>query len=276
MALDLADHLFAALPALRIHPTAKRIRALVDGGAVVDSTRARIVWEPRRIVPSYAVPIADIAGTLTPTGARLPVEPRPVMMGAGPPVLDPGTGFSFHTTPGQTFDITVGPNVLPGAAFVPDDPDLEGVAVLDFDAFDEWREEDELLVGHARDPLKTVDTRRSTRRVVIELAGVSLADSTHSIMLFETHLPTRYYLPRDDVRIDVLAPTSTTTVCAYKGRARYWSATIGGETVPDVAWTYEEPHNYATAVKDMVCFLNERVDITVDGTPQDRPITPWS
>ena len=55
MALRFADHLFGALPELRIHPTEKRIRAFVDGQLVVDSTRALIVWEPRRIVPSSAM-----------------------------------------------------------------------------------------------------------------------------------------------------------------------------------------------------------------------------
>ena len=125
-------------------------------------------------------------------------------LGDGPPVLDPGSPFSFHTTPGQPYDITIGATTLAGAAFVPADPDLGGAAILDFDAFDEWREEDELLVGHARDPFKTVDTRRSSARVVVEIGGVVVADSSRPVMLFETHLPTRYYLPRDDVRMDLL------------------------------------------------------------------------
>ena len=85
-----------------------------------------------------------------------------------------------------------------------------------------------MLVGHARDPFKTVDTRHSSRRVEIEVAGMTVADSTRSVMLFETYLPTRYYLPREDVRMDLLAPTDTASVCAYKGHARYWSAYVGG------------------------------------------------
>ena len=97
-------------------------------------------------------------------------------------------------------------STLAAAAFVPDDPDFEGYAIVDFDAFDEWREEDELLVGHARDPFTTIDTRRSSRRVVVEIAGRPVADSTRTTMLFETYLPTRYYLPRDDVRMDLLEP----------------------------------------------------------------------
>jgi uncharacterized protein (DUF427 family) len=275
MALDLAHHLFAALPELRSHPTGKRIRALARGQVVVDSRQAVIVWEPRRIVPSYAVPVADIAGALTPTDASAAAA-RPVTLGDGPPVLDPRSPFSFHTTPGQPYDITIGATTLAGAAFVAADPDLGGAAILDFDAFDEWREEDERLVGHARDPFKTVDTRRSSAHVVVEISGVVVADSSRPVMLFETHLPTRYYLPRDDVRMDLLERTATTTVCAYKGQAVYWSATVGDVTITDVAWSFELPHNYATAVGDLICFFNERVDISVDGTPLPQPHTPWS
>lgn len=122
----------------------------------------------------------------------------------------------------------------------------------------------------------TVTTRASTDHVTISVDGTVIADSRRPVVLDETGLPTRYYLPRDDVRRDLLTPTDTTTVCAYKGHAAYWSATVGAATIADVAWSFEQPHNYATAVGDLICFFNERVDITVDGTPMPRPQTPWS
>jgi uncharacterized protein (DUF427 family) len=276
MALDLAEHFFAALLELRFHPTAKRIRAFVSDDAVVDSTRAWVVWEPRRIVPSYAVPQGDIHAVLVENTQGATAEERAVRLGDGPAVLDPRSGFSVHTTPGRAFDIRTDAATLTGAAFVPSDPRFDGYAILDFEAFGEWREEDELLLAHARDPFKTVDTRRTSRRVVVEIAGVTVADSKQSTMLFETYLPTRYYLPREDVRMELLHPTETTTACAYKGLASYWSATIGNTVVDDVVWSFEQPHNYATAVKDMLAFFNERVDITVDGERIERPRTPWS
>ena len=192
----------------------------------------------------------------------------------GPEVLDPSTGFTFHTMEGRSFDIVTGTSTLPAAAFAAADADLDGFVVVDFDAFDEWREEDEVLVGHARDPFTTVDTRHSSRRVEVEIAGVAIAASTRSVMLFETYLPTRYYLPRGDVRMDLLVPSATTSVCAYKGRARYWSAHVDGAVVTDVAWSYEEPHNYATLVQDMICFFNERVDLRVDGEHLAVPAAP--
>jgi uncharacterized protein (DUF427 family) len=276
MALDLADHFFASLPELRYHPTAKRIRAFIGGAAVVDSTHSWVVWEPRRIVPAYAVPDCDIRGALVESTPEAVSEERAVRLGDGPPVLDPRSGFSAHTTPGTAFDITTDAATLAGAAFTPSDPVFDGYAILDFQAFDEWREEDELLLAHARDPFKTVDTRRSSRRVVVEIDGVTVADSTRPTMLFETYLPTRYYLPREDVRMDLLQPTETTTACAYKGLASYWSATVNGTVVDDVVWSFAQPHNYATAVKDLLSFFNERVDITVDGERLERPRTPWS
>lgn len=275
MALRFADHEFAALPELRWHPEAKRIRAFAGGALVVDSTRARIVWEPRRVVPSFAIPIDDVDATLV-AGDADRAEEQPVQLGDGPPVLDPSTGFALHTVEGRSLDIVTNNSNMKAAAFAPADSDFDGYVIVDFDVFDEWREEDEVLVGHARDPFKTVDTRRSSRRVDVEIAGVIVGSSTRSVMLFETYLPTRYYLPREDVRMDLLAPSDTTTVCAYKGHARYWSAHLDGTVVTDVAWSYEDPHNYATLVQDMISFFNERVDLRIDGEPVARPRTPWS
>jgi uncharacterized protein (DUF427 family) len=275
MALRFADHEFAALPELRWHPEPKRIRARAGGLDVIDSTRARLAWEPRRIVPSFAIPLGDINGTLAAAEPGI-AEEHAVRLGDGPAVLDPSTRFKFHSTPGRSFDIVTATSTLAAAAFTPDDADLAGHAIIDFDAFDEWREEDDVLVGHARDPFKTVDTRHSSRRIEVRIEGVTIADSTQSVMLFETYLPTRYYLPRTDVRMELLVASDTASVCAYKGYARYWSVHLGDSVVTDVAWSYEEPHNYATSVAGMVSFFNERVDLCVDGEQFDRPRSPWS
>ena len=101
MALDMADHAFSAVGELRLHPTAKWIRAAVADVTVVDSRRAIIVWEPRRIVPSYAVPVEDLHARLEPAQAGSDVE-HAIRVGDGPPVLDPGTAFSVHTAPGTS------------------------------------------------------------------------------------------------------------------------------------------------------------------------------
>ena len=264
---------------LRYEPTSKRIRAMLGDDTVIDSTRAMLIWEPRRIVPSYAVPAADIRGELIPeetavtaagaeTGSRLAAL-------SDAPVLDPSIPFAAHTAEGRPAGLRVGDQDRAGVAFHVADAALAGYVVLDFGAFDAWYEEDELNVAHPRDPFKRIDVLRSSRHVRLELDGEVVAESSRPVMLFETLLPARYYLPREDVQA-VLTRSETRTFCAYKGRASYWSATVGARTVPDIAWTYEEPLHDAAQVRGLIAFFNEHVDVTVDGQRQERPVTPWS
>jgi uncharacterized protein (DUF427 family) len=273
------DVFMGGLGELRHEPTARRIRAVLDGGTVVDTTQAMLVREPRRIVCSYAVPADDIAAELVPAdavaadaagtvGARIPEL-------SGRPVLDPSIPFAVHTAEGRAADLRAGKQDRPAAGFYPADPDLAGYVVLDFSAFDAWYEEDELNVAHPRDPFHRVDVLPSSRHVRVELDGQVLAESFRPAMLFETMLPTRYYLPRDDIRAE-LTPSSTRTYCAYKGQASYWSAAAGDRVVPDIAWTYQQPLHDAAQVRGLVAFFNERLDVIVDGEPFERPITPWS
>ena len=279
MSTRMRDLFAGGLGELRHEPTARRIRAVLDGGTVVDSTQAILVWEPRRVVPSYAVPADDIAAELVPAdaaaadvtgtvGARMPgLSERPV--------LDPSIPFAVHTAEGRGADLRAGEQDRPEAGFLPADPDLAGYVVLDFSAFDAWYEEDELNLAHPRDPFHRVDVLPSSRHVRVELDGHVLAESSRPALLFETMLPTRYYLPREDIRTE-LTPSRTRTYCAYKGQASYWSAAAGDRVVPDIAWTYQQPLHDAAQVRGLVAFFNERVDVSVDGEPSERPITPWS
>jgi uncharacterized protein (DUF427 family) len=263
----------------RYEPTAKRIRAMLGGATVLDSTRARLVWEPRRVVPSYAVPVEDVRAELVPagpaaaavtddTGFRMPdVSSRPV--------LDPSIPFAVHTAEGQVVDLLAGGQSRPGAGFRVADADLAGYVVLDFSALDSWYEEDEPNVAHPRDPFHRIDVLPSSRHVRLELDGQLLAESSRPALLFETMLPTRYYLPREDIRAE-LVPSSTRTYCAYKGQASYWSAAPGGRQLPDVAWTYPDPLHDAAQVRDLIAFFTERIDVVLDGERLERPVTPWS
>ena len=279
MATQLSRMLMDGVGDLRFEPTSKRVRALAGGRTFADSRRAVIVWEPRRVVASYAVPDEDLAATATPAPA-IETEVREIAVGPdSPPLLDPRTGFAAHTTQGQPLTLTADGVELTGAGFRPADPDLRGHVVLDFDAFDEWLEEDEPIVGHPRDPFARIDVRRSTARVQVQVDGVTVADSTSPRLLFETGLGTRFYLPREDVRMDLLTPSPTRTVCAYKGEASYWSVNVGGPNQashPDLAWTYEQPLADAAQIAGYVCFFDEHVDVLLDGRPRERPVTPWS
>jgi uncharacterized protein (DUF427 family) len=279
MSIRMHNLLMGGLGELRHEPTAKRIRAVLDGGTVVDTTRALLVWEPRRIVPSYAVPTDDIAAELMPAdvaaadatgnlGAHMPEL-------SGRPVLDPSIPFAVHSTEGRAADLRAGKQNRPGAGFYPADPGLAGYVVLDFGAFDAWHEEDALNVAHPQDPFHRVDVLPSSRHVCVELDGHMLAESSRPTLLFETMLPTRYYLPHDDIRAE-LTPSSTRTYCAYKGQASYWSAATGDRVVPDLGWTYQQPLHDAAQVRGLIAFFNERLDVIVDGERLERPITPWS
>ncbi|HET7724476.1 MAG TPA: DUF427 domain-containing protein, partial [Propionibacteriaceae bacterium] len=232
-------------------------------------------WEPRRIVPSYAVPEEDVAAELVPVEGSRTAE-RSVAVGDQEAMLDPRSPFAEHTTPGTPLTVRTRSGDLVDAAFRPDDADLGGYVVLDWDAFTTWYEEDAVVVAHPHDPFQRIDCLPSSRHVEIALDGVTLADTTRATLLYETSLPTRYYIPAEDVAMELLVPTETHTLCAYKGKASYWSARVGDTLVPDIAWSYPEPLNDAVPVRGLVAFFTERLDLTVDGQRHERPRTPWS
>ena len=190
-----------------------------------------------------------------------------------PPLLDPSVPFAVHTAEGEPR--TVSTPAGNGQAFRLSDPDLAGYVVLDFDAFD-WWEEDEPIVGHPRDPFHRIDVRRSSRRIRIEHHGVVLAETDRAHLLFEGTFPlARYYLPRQDVQVE-LRPGTLQTTCAYKGHATHYSVQVGDEELPNIAWSYQDPLDDATGVRGLISFYQERLDVVLDGTRVERVRTPWS
>ncbi len=150
----------------------------------------------------------------------------------------------------------------------------EGVAghvVLSFADFD-WLEEDKPVIGHPHDPFARIDALHSTRDVRVELDGVELARSRRPVALFETGLPTRWYLPSHDVRTELLMPSDTRTTCAYKGHASYLSASA--DAGHDIAWVYRSPLREAEPVRDLICFWAERTVTTVDGVREHGFVGP--
>jgi len=265
MALRLREAFVQARSELRYEPTEKRVRALLGEHTVADSTAAVLVWEPRRILPSYGFPAGDVHAELVPSTAAPPDDGA-----ADAELLHGGHPFALHSTAGQSFDVRAGGETREGAAFRAADPDIEGYVLLDFHAFDPWYEEDEPIVGHPRDPFHRVDVRRGSRHVRIELDGQVLAESSRPYLVFETGLPVRFYLPREDVHGE-LSPTDKRTYCAYKGEASYPSLNVGGEERSDLMWSYEHPLRPAADLTDAVAFFNEKVDVIVDGRRWEKP-----
>jgi uncharacterized protein (DUF427 family) len=265
------------LPQLRHEPARKRVRATLAGEVVLDSTEAVLVWEPQRVLPAYAVPREHIRGELLPAGdAGPPAGPLGFQLPDGRTVLDPSVPFAVHTAEGEPLSLHAGGQTREGAAFRPADPDFHGLVLLDFAGFDAWHEEDEPVVGHPRDLLHRIDILPSSRTVRIERDGILLAESARARLLFEHPiLPVRAYLPPDDIRVP-LQPSPTRTRCPYKGEATYWTLDVGGRTIPDLAWSYETPREEAAQIAGLVCFFNERVDISLDDNLAPRPRTAWS
>jgi uncharacterized protein (DUF427 family) len=261
------DVMSSELGELRRELLPRRLRAQLGGTTVVDTTRGMLVWEPRRVAPSYAVPAGDISG---------PLEPDPDGQQPAPdgPRMYPGTPFAAHTTPGDPVLVRAGDRTAQG--FRPADDTLSDYVELDFAGFDAWYEEEEQRIGHPRDPYARIDVLPSSKHVRIEKDGVVLAETDRAKLLFETNLPIRYYLPAEDVRVP-LRDSALRTICTYKGEASYKSAQLpDGSLLEDVVWYYPDPLNDAAPVKDLLAFYDEKVDVFVDGKRRGQPHTEWS
>jgi uncharacterized protein (DUF427 family) len=104
--------------------------------------------------------------------------------------------------------------------------------------------------------------------VRIEMAGVTIAESSAARVLQEGSLPPRYYLPREDVRTDLLVATDSSTTCPFKGAASYWTLELDGGRYEDIVWSYETPIPEMAEIKGLLSFYNERLDVVlVDGSP---------
>ena len=226
-----------------------RVRAFSEGAVVADTAAPLLVWE-YSYAPRYF---------FSPDAVRAVL--RPVGRGKSSRVLGPS----------ELFDVVLGNRVLPGAAQrFPEAPveEMRNAYTLTWSAMDTWFEEDEVLYFHARSPYVRIDTLRSSRHVRVVVRGEVVADSHQPVILTETGLVPRYYLPRTDVRMDLLSPTDAVSYCPYKGTGQYWALTVGDLKVPDVVWGYETPLREAMGVAGLVCFWPEKsadVEVYVDG-----------
>lgn len=239
----------------------RRVRVSFNGETVADSTAAHLLFETRHL-PVYYFPRADVRMDL--------------LRATEHHTYCPYKGSASY------WSIAVGDRVSENAVWGYPEPFAEVAAIGDYVAFywklvDHWYEEDDEVFVHARDPYKRVDVVNSSRRVQVILGGVTVADTRSARFLFETRLPTRYYVPPEDVRMDFLVQSDTVTACPYKGTARYYSARIADRLFPDIAWSYPDPIAECPKIRGYLCFFNEHVDeIRLDGAAVPRPLTPWS
>jgi uncharacterized protein (DUF427 family) len=234
----------------------RRIRGILAGETVVDSTRSKLLHEHGHL-PIYYFPREDVRFDL----------------------LEPTDHHTRCPWKGEAsyWSLRVGETLAENAVWgypepLDDAPPLADHVAFYWNKLDTWYEEDEEAIVHPRDPYHRVDVLQSSRHVIVRLGDEVLAESTRPLALFETGLPTRWYLPAEDVRMDLLSPSDKRTGCAYKGFASYWS--LGDEE--DLVWTYRSPRRGMEEIKDLLCFFNERVDLSVDGVVEERPETQWS
>jgi len=243
---------------VRIQDGHKHVRVYLGGELIAETTRPKLVWE-RPYYPVYYFPQEDVRmELLQPTDH----EKR-----------SPSRGTAGY------FTVKGGDKVAENAAYSYAESrldEIEGMIAFHWSAMDAWFEEDEEVFVHARDPYTRVDALPSSRHVEVKIDGVTVADTRKPTLLFETGLPTRYYLPLTDVRMDLLRPSETLTQCPYKGEANYFSVEVGGELHDDIVWYYKYPVEESSRIAGMVSFYNEKVDIYVDGEIEDRPKTMFS
>ncbi len=242
-----ANYSFEA-PAHKIlfQPDGRRLRALVGDAVVLDTTGVHLLHETG-ILPVPYVPLADI---------------------------DPGLLERTQTTTHCPFkgdasywSLRVGDDVREDAVWAYMQPLaraswLRGFAAVYPDRVDRWLVEDEPLAGHLRDPYHRVDVHQSSRAVRVSAGDDLIAETAHPVLVFETSLPVRAYIPRRDLVAGHLAPSPTQSTCPYKGDATYWHVHAGGEKFPDAAWSYELPLAAAMKIAGHVCFAAD--GITVD------------
>jgi uncharacterized protein (DUF427 family) len=243
---------------VRVEASNRRVRTYLGGEILADSSTPLLVWE-KPYYPVYYFPTAVVRlDLLTETGETK---------------RSPSRGDA------TLYTVATAAHKAEGAAYQHLESPVEEIrdhVAFDWAAMDSWFEEDEEVYVHARDPYTRVDILPSSRRVQVLVGGVEVADSRSGRFLHETGLPTRYYLPKTDVKMDLLEATELHTECPYKGVASYYDVVVNGERHENVVWWYPFPTEESSRIAGYVSFYNEKLDIYLDGELLDRPKTMFS
>ncbi|OPH57909.1 hypothetical protein BC351_04705 [Paenibacillus ferrarius] len=235
---------------IRAEVSPRWIRVQFAGVTVADSKKVLIVTETGKL-PVYYFPKEDVRTDL----------------------LTPSVHTEEHANKGEAlyWHIQIGDTIIERAAWSYARPSAETEFLNDYFSFvwkkaEAWYEEEEEIFVHARDPYSRVDAIPSSRHIQVYIGGELVADSRRPVVLYETGLTPRYYLPKEDIRLDLLSPSDSLTRCPYKGIASYWSAALGGKTYKDVVWSYAQPLPEVHEIAGLLSFYNEEVDaLYIDG-----------
>ncbi|CAI6332253.1 unnamed protein product [Periconia digitata] len=256
-ALTKLAHKLASEGPHKYEKTPRRVRGLLNGKYIFDTTSAYLVWE-HSYFPHFYIPVASLSPTTTLTKTS-PIQNANDTIHLG----TLSTSSSSSSDPSNTRTPTV---------LILNIPTLP-VPLLKIPppALDQWFEEDSpLYTSHPKDPYKRITILPSSRSVKISLRSTVLASTSHPFFLHETSLPVRSYLPPTSVNWEYLRKSDTTTYCPYKGQAEYYHVQIGDEVWKDVVWYYRFPASESVEIKDLVCFYDEKVDVEVEGVEEGK------
>jgi uncharacterized protein (DUF427 family) len=246
---------------VHVSDSPRNVRVLFGGETVADSKRVKLLRESN-VLPVYYFPRQDVRTEL--------------LMQSQHRTECPYKGEASY------WSAQVGARRAENAVWSYREPlavaaDLKDHLAFEWSKMDKWFEEDEEIFVHPRDPFKRVDALPSRRHVRVVIDGQTVADTRRPHLLFETNHPVRYYIPQEDVRMDLLARSDTTSRCPYKGPASYWSVKLGDSVLDDMVWGYMDPIPECPKIKGLLCFFHERgCDIYVDGELVPQPQTKWA
>lgn len=236
----------------KFEPTHRKLRVKFNGEVIAETTSAMLMIEHAGEL-HYYFPQEDVNSDYLAVSDRVEKS-----------------GYKGTST---FWDVRVGDEVAEDAAWTYPEtkenrPDLSGYIAFVWNKMDAWYEEDEEVFLHPRNPYHRVDSIPSSRHIKIVVDGETVAESNRPILLFETNLPTRYYLPPEDVNHDLLTPTDASSVCPYKGTASYWTVRAGGEDYENIVWGYKNPIAEQPKLENLMAFWVEKdkkIELYVDG-----------
>lgn len=227
----------------------KRFRAMIAGETIVDTHGAKMLHETDAQM-RLCFPLDDVRMDL--------------LESAGTDDRDAAVGVV------RRWNIRVGGRLAEDAATSFESPPetaawLKGFVTIDLSKVDAWFQEDDPGYAHPRDPFHRVDVHVSSRHVVVRLDDTVIAETRAPAMLFETSVPTRYYLPPEAVRTELLEKSQMVSQCPYKGDGEHWHVQAGSDRVENAMWSLPSPLGDAVRIPGWFSFYPNKVSIEVDG-----------
>lgn len=241
---------------LYLEPLGPRVRVVVAGEVIADTTAAALLHETG-LAPVIYLPVADVhAEVLEPSGSTTHCPFK-------------GDATYHHLRVGgerRSDAVWSYPDPIEGC------PPLDGLVAFDPHGVDAVYLEEERVRGHVRDPYHRVDAMPSARQVTVRAAGRVIAQSERAMLVFETGLPMRTYLPEEDVDASVLASSSTVTTCPYKGTTgRYHTVDVDGQRFPDAVWVYADPDPSVAAIAGLLAVDDAQLEVVHEHEPFATP-----